>query len=426
MNMNFIFMIIAHIANVKRNRSAPALRLTFQNREVTLKKTMNFVYLSPHFPPNYYLFCVHLRRLGANVLGLADAPYDSLRPELKSALCEYYRVDDMHDYDRLLRACGHFTHMHGKIDRIDSHNEYWLETEARLRTDFNIFGLRSEDIDRVKSKSRMKEVFRSAGVAVARGAFARSLEDGKRFVREAGYPVVAKPDVGVGAIATYKISCEAELERFFSRKPPADYILEEFIDGRILSFDGFADRDGRPVFYTAHSYSQGVMEAVNNDDHIYYYSFRDIPPDLEEAGRKVLAAFGVRERFFHFEFFRTNREGRIVALEVNLRPPGGLTTDMFNYANDIDIYSLWAGAVVRNEFASEIKRPYHCAYIGRKRGKSYVRDHGEILSALGGCIVHHEEINSIFRAAIGDYGYLARSANLEEIMAAARFIQETI
>ena len=44
---------------------------------------MNFVYLSPHFPPNYYRFCVCLREEGVNVLGLADAPYESLRPELR-------------------------------------------------------------------------------------------------------------------------------------------------------------------------------------------------------------------------------------------------------------------------------------------------------------------------------------------------------
>jgi hypothetical protein len=386
---------------------------------------MNFVYLSPHFPPNYYLFCVHLRRLGADVLGLADPPFDSLRPELREALSDYYRVDDLHNYDQLLRGCGYFTHRHGKLDRIDSHNEYWLETEARVRTDFNMFGIRIEDIASVKSKSRMKAKFQAAGVAVARGAVARTLEEGKRLVRETGYPVVAKPDVGVGAIATYKISCEAELERFFSRKPPADYLLEEFIDGRIFSFDGLTDRDGNLVFHTAHAYSQGVMEAVNHDDHLYYYSFRDIPRDLEEAGRKVLSAFGVRERFFHFEFFRTNRDGRIVALEVNLRPPGGLTTDMFNYANDIDIYRQWASLVVRNEFTAIPSRAYHCGYIGRKRGKHYVHGHAEILAACGRCIVHHEEIDSIFRAAIGDYGYLARSASLEEILAAARFIHET-
>ena len=41
---------------------------------------MNHVYLSPHFPPNYYLFCAHLRRLGVNVLAIADEPYESLSP----------------------------------------------------------------------------------------------------------------------------------------------------------------------------------------------------------------------------------------------------------------------------------------------------------------------------------------------------------
>ena len=39
--------------------------------------SMNFVYLSPHFPPNYYRFCAGLREEGVNVLGLADAPYGS-------------------------------------------------------------------------------------------------------------------------------------------------------------------------------------------------------------------------------------------------------------------------------------------------------------------------------------------------------------
>src|SRR5512136_1985719 len=130
---------------------------------------MNFVYLSPHFPPNYYLFCVNLRSFGANVLGLADEPYDRLAPELKSSLTEYYYVRDMHNYDDLVRAMGYFTHRYGKLDRIDSHNEYWLETEARLRDDFNIFGMRQADMEHVKRKSGMKKKFTQAGVRVARG-----------------------------------------------------------------------------------------------------------------------------------------------------------------------------------------------------------------------------------------------------------------
>src|SRR4030067_1526347 len=91
---------------------------------------MNFVPLPPHSPPNYSPFCARLKDRGVNVLGIADAPYETLRPELREALTEYYRVDDLHDYGQLLRACGDFTHPDGKIDRIDSHSEYWRVKEA--------------------------------------------------------------------------------------------------------------------------------------------------------------------------------------------------------------------------------------------------------------------------------------------------------
>ena len=111
---------------------------------------------------------------------------------------------------------------------------------------------------------------------------------------------------------------------------------------------------------------------------------------------------------------------------VNLRPPGGLTTDMFNYANDIDIYREWARVMAHNRFTATWSRTYHVGYVGRKRGKRYLHDPGEILAAFGSLIVHHEEIDSIFRAAIGDYGYLVRSKDLDEVRAAARYIQETV
>ncbi len=182
---------------------------------------------------------------------------------------------------------------------------------------------------------------------------------------------MAKPDIGVGAARTYKIHNLDELKKFFSEKPPIDYILEEFIQGIICTFDGLTDHDGNLVFFTSHQYSKGIMETVNEDSNVYYYSLRDIPGDLEDAGRRVLKTFNVRERFFHFEFFR-DPENQIVALEVNMRPPGGLTTDMFNYANDIDIYKEWANVIVFNKFATEYNRKYHCAYIGRKLNRHYM------------------------------------------------------
>jgi hypothetical protein len=385
---------------------------------------MNFIFLSPHFPPNYYPFCIHLRSMGVNVLGIADEAYDSLHPELRAYLNEYYWVEDLHNYDALLRACGYFTHKYGKIDRLDSHNEYWLETEAKLRTDFNITGLKVEDMPQIKRKSLMKETYKQAGVRVARGGVANTLIEAKQLIKDIGFPIVAKPDIGVGAAATYKIHNPSELEDFYLTKPPIEYILEEFVQGTILTFDGLTDQDGRLVFYTAHQYSQGVMETVNSDGLVYYYSLRDIPDDLEDTGRKVLNAFDVRERFFHFEFFRDSRDKKITALEVNMRPPGGLTTDMFNYANDIDIYKEWAHVIVNNQFTADYHRPKHCCYAGRKHNRNYKFSHEEILEIVGSNMAHHEPISGVFSAALGDYGYLFLSTDLDEIHATANLIQQ--
>ena len=68
---------------------------------------MNFVCFSPQFPPNFRNFWIQLNRLGANVLGLADAAYDELDPALKAVLLEYYRVQNAHNYDQLVRAMGY-------------------------------------------------------------------------------------------------------------------------------------------------------------------------------------------------------------------------------------------------------------------------------------------------------------------------------
>ncbi len=384
---------------------------------------MNIVFLSPHFPPNYSSFSVHLKKMGANVFGIADEQFERLPPELRAALTEYYRVDDLHDYDQLVRALGYFTHRYGKIDRLDSLNEYWLETEAQLRTDFNIDGLKAHQIGAVKRKSKMKKMFQKAGVDVARGRIVRKPKDALALIDETGYPVVAKPDVGVGAAKTYKIRDENELESFFAEKPPVDYFMEEFVQGEITSYDGMVDQKGKVIFSTAHSYSSGVMEAVNDDEDIYYYSYREIPADLEEAGRNTLDAFKIRGRFFHFEYFRT-ADDRLVALEVNMRPPGGLTTDMFNYANDIDIYACWAEMMVNGTAEILTERPYHVAYVGRKAARQYAHPHEAVLEKCGEQLCHHQPIEGVFAAALGHYGYLVRAADLEDVIELANFIQQ--
>ncbi|MFN2303312.1 MAG: acetyl-CoA carboxylase biotin carboxylase subunit family protein [Anaerolineales bacterium] len=383
---------------------------------------MNFVFLSPHYPPNYVNFSLQLKMMGANVLGLADESYDNLPSNLRMALTEYYRVDSLSNYDQLLRALGYFTHRYGKVDRLDSLNEFWLETEAQLRTDFNITGLKTNDIMKIKRKSEMKKIFKKAGIAVAAGVKPGSEVELHDFIAQVGYPLVAKPDIGVGANATYKLHNETELKQFL-QKNLHDYIIEEFVEGEICTFDGLTDQDGNIVFYTSHIYQRGIMETVNERSDIYYYSLREIPPDLEIIGRKTVKAFNVRERFFHFEYFR-KPDDTLIALEVNIRPPGGLTTDMMNFANDFDIYREWANVLINNRFDPIYTRPYHCCYACRRFHYEYVNSHEQIMSRYSHLIPMHQPILGAWSVALGDHGYLIRSSDLEEIIEVASFIQE--
>ena len=375
---------------------------------------MNFITFSPHFPPNFIPFTTSLHRLGVNVLGLGDEPFDSLPQELKFSLTEYYWVSNQHNYDELVRALGFYTHRYGKIDRLESHNEYWLESDARLRTDFNISGFKTGDLARVKRKSEMKAMFQKAGLACARGCLCADLTAAMALVEETGFPLVAKPDIGVGAYRTYKIANLAQLEAFFEARPPMDYIFEEFVKGKIQTFDGLVDQDGKIVFNASLEYSEGVMDLVNHGLDFHYFTQRKIAPELEHAGRRLVKVYNLRERFFHFEFFLTP-EGKYVGLEVNMRPPGGLTVDMWNYANEINIFDEYANVVVNNRFTGVATRPYFCGYVGRRNSHTYLISHKQALAAFPQQIVSAQPINGIFAAALGDFGYLIRSPELQEI-----------
>ena len=196
----------------------------------------NFIFISPNFPTNYWKFCAELKKNGMNVLGIGDCPYDQLMPELRGSLNEYYKVSSLENYDEVFRAVAFLTYKHGRIDWLESNNEYWLERDAMLRTAFNITtGFHTEDMQPVKYKSAMKANYAKAGIKTARWHIVRDYTGCKDFVREVGYPVIVKPDNGVGASHTYKLSSDDELNYFFATKDETVYIMEEFVYGTVHS-----------------------------------------------------------------------------------------------------------------------------------------------------------------------------------------------
>ncbi len=394
---------------------------------------MNFVFISPQFPASYWNFCDRLKQRGVNVLGIGDSPYDSLSWELKNSLTEYYRVENMEDYDQMVRAVGYFTHEYGKIDWLESNNEYWLEQDAKLREDFNITtGMKPDQVAIVRRKSSMKKYYERAGVPVARYHMVSTLEEGLKFAQEVGYPVFVKPDGGMGAEDSYKLSDEKEMKLFYENKINVPYIMEEFIKGDIWSYDGISDSKGDIIFEAVVSWPKSVADIVNKKDHLSYYTANMIPKDLQEKGRATLKSFGVKSRFFHLEFFRLTegkenlgKEGDIVALEVNMRPAGGWTTDMYNFANSVDVYSIWADMVVYDKtFVDLSKEKYFCVFASRRYEKTYVHTADEIEERYGDRIVLAEKIPDEIAGAMGNYMWTANLDTEEEKEEFIRFIQE--
>ena len=133
-------------------------------------------------------------------------------------------------------------------------------------------------------------------------------------------------------------------------------------------------------------------------------------------------AFDVRERPFHFEMFRL-KDGRLVALEVNMRPAGGLSVDMINFANDFDFYQQWANVVVRGEFDAVITRPYACLYVMRRDGRPYALSHDDVMGAFGDLVILESRMDRMFAAAMGDHAYVLRGPSEKALISAAKGIQ---
>ena len=384
---------------------------------------MNFVFISPNFPHTYWQFCDCLHKNGINVLGIGDAPYDGLEEPLKGALTEYYRVDSLENYDQVYRAVAFFAFKYGRIDWIESMNEYWLEQDARLRKDFNVTtGIQSDRIGFIKEKALMKKIYLEAGIPTARQSVVSTREAGRAFIEEVGYPVIVKPNIGVGATNTWKLMNDSDFDAFFNELPEVPYVMEEFIEGIICSYDAILDSKCEPLFESMTVWPP-VMDIVVKDLDLKYYTCPEVPEGLRSLGRRTVKAFGVDRRFVHLEFFRLTKArkglgevGDFAALEVNMRPAGGYTPDMMNFAHSTNVYKIYAD-MVATDSRREPEGPEHfyCVYASRKDGHTYTHTHEEIMEKYGDRMVMQEEMPPMNWPQMGRYLYMARFRTEEEM-----------
>lgn len=394
---------------------------------------MNFVFISPHFPRTYWLFANRLKRNGVNVLGIGDCPYDGLEDNVRDSLTEYYYVQDMKDYEQVFKAVAFFSFKYGKIDWLESNNEFWLEQDARLRTDFHITtGEQYADIGRIKKKSAMKEYYKKAGIPTARLHMVSTIEAAREFIKQVGYPVIVKPDVGVGANDTYELKNEDDLKDFFADDHNISYVMEEFVPGKILSYDAILDNKSQPLMEACTEWPPSIVNIVNEKLDLAYFVRADVPETLKNAGRATVNAFGVKSRFVHLEFFQLEHDneglgkaGDFVGLEVNMRPAGGYTSDMMNYARSMDVYQIWADMVTDNRrIQADTHENYFCVYAGRRDQFSYVHSPEEISKKYGNNIVTAERMTELNVPRMGNQCYIVKLKTETEVHEFIKFVTQ--
>lgn len=387
---------------------------------------MNYLVISPFYPENFQPFSIELaKKEGVTVLGIGQEPYDQLPEELRHALTEYFRVEDLENIDEVKRAVAFLIYKHGPIDRIESHNEHWLENDASLRKQFDVFGAKPNHLKKTKFESEMKKYFKQAGVPVVPGQVVRTDNDINRAVKGIGFPMIAKPDNGVGASGTFKLTGPEDIEQFkqvWDRQ--VVYFFEKFVNSStITTYDGLVDSKGKIVFETGLTYVHTPLELIlSNKDNAYYIE-KELDPKLVEHGRSIVKAFGMKERFFHIEFFKDGDD--YIAIEYNNRMAGGFTVEAYNYAHSIDLFRDYADTVIGQEIEAPAFAPRYCLVATRRDTTHYVHSADDIHSRYADQLKTVKRMPDAFAELQGNDAYLLVTDSKEELDEMIAFIGET-
>ena len=387
---------------------------------------MNYLLVSPNFPISQEFFAKGLKEKGINVLGVGSESYDALSQTLKDNLVEYFRVNDLEDYEEVFRAVAFLTYKHGKIDRIESNNEYWLELDARLREDFNIYGVKPKQLELTKYKSKMKTMFKEAGARVAKGYAANNKEELNGILKKLELPLIAKPDNGVGSANTYKLLTQRDVEEFINEwNEKVSYFFEEFVENGVLcTYDGLINQHGDIVFETSFIYTQPTLDLVNNGLDYANIIEPNIDPKLKELGQRIVYKFGMRERFFHIEFFRLP-DGEYIALEYNNRIAGGTCIDLYNYSYNISLYEIYADVVLDKKIKDIVTNKYTLS-LSRRNRYQYKNSLEDIKAKYSYSIRMITTVPEVFSAAMGNTIIIISVENKEQITEVMNYVHEKI
>ena len=355
---------------------------------------MNVIFIEPSFPYNQREFVRGLNKAGANVIGIGERPAEYLNDEVRGYLAHYQQVQSVVHEPSLLSAVRE---IQGKVwvDRLEATVEAHIMAAARVREACGIPGTSVHTAYLCRDKPAMKEVLRKAGIPTAQSTRAEHPKTAREFAAKVGYPLIIKPVAGAGASGTWKVKNDQQLEKVIVESRLADGVevaVEEFIEGH----EGYYDTitvNGEVVHEFITHYYPNVLTAMRErwiSPQMVVTNRINAPgyDELKQMGRKVIKVLDIGTSATHMEWFAGPKGLRFS--EIGCRPPGVGQWDVYNAANDFDIYHEWACALVHGRAAQKPSRRFAAGHItlrpsqdGRITGYSGLE---AIQSRFGDCI----------------------------------------
>lgn len=327
---------------------------------------MNVIFISPNYPEGRWRYVAALRGLGVNVLGIGDAVEEDFPHGLKGCLTDYYRVDDLHNYDAVYRAVAFFTYKYGRPDVIESLNDYWAVLEASLRRDFNVVGFDIAYAQRVFDKERAAEAVRAAGVAVAE--------------RDADGNI-------------------------------------EIPDGKIIKYSGLVNRYGKITALASYEFSDLPAVAAEQKK---LFSFFSVQPgeEFDETVARMVDSLGIKSGFFSFTFAEGDKT---VMLEASFLPPEEYFADAMACSGSSDVCHMWAADKVGMNMDYHAS-PETTVYVTRRFDRSYRYPHDRVMSKLKPGLRRYGRSYTGVEVT-GDYFYIFKADSEEKAREMIQFIQ---
>lgn len=364
---------------------------------------MNIIFVEPSFPRNQREFVRALHATGANVIGIGERPVEYLDDEVRSWLHDYVQVKSVVHEPSMLKAVKY---VQGQVwvDRIEATVEAHITPVATVREACGIPGTSVQTAYLCRDKPAMKEALRNAGIPCAQSTRAESAQDARDFTDAVGFPVIIKPPAGAGAAGTYKVGSAEELEEVIQECGLADgheVAIEEFIEGHEGFIDTVSiDGDVRHEFIT--HYYPNVLEAMRErwiSPQMVTTNRIDAPgyKEVRKMTRKVIKALDIGTSATHMEWFYGPKGLKFS--EIGCRPPGVGQWDVYNAANEFDIYFEWACALVKGDTHQAPSRRFSAGMIALRPDRD-----GQISGYSGVDEIHAKYDDCIVKAHLPNPG----------------------